>query len=260
MQARRLVQPYRKVGGDLGAGQPAACVASSGRGAQIQYALVGPDLQKLDQYTGQGACRRSSKNPSRWSTSTARYLPGRPELRLNIDRQARRRISACASRTSRRPSTPSSPGRRSRPSTPRRDQYDVVLQGAGLLPPHAGIDRVGHRADRHRRAGAAAQPGDVQRGRRARRRSIGSTGSGRSPISANPAPGRVAGRGTGGARGGVRVARHGAGLHPGDERPVARARAAPPTTSPSRSRCRSCSCTWCSRRSSSRSSTRSRSC
>jgi HAE1 family hydrophobic/amphiphilic exporter-1 len=60
-------------------------VALSGRGAAIQYALVGPDLQKLDQYT-ERARDLLSKNETLVDVDRT-YLPGRPELRLNIDRK-----------------------------------------------------------------------------------------------------------------------------------------------------------------------------
>ena len=50
VRARRLIQPYRQ-SAVISIQSAGGLVAISGRGAQIQYALVGPDLQKLDQYT-----------------------------------------------------------------------------------------------------------------------------------------------------------------------------------------------------------------
>ena len=83
-RARRLVQPYRQ-SAVISIQAAGGLVALSGRGAQIQYALVGPDLQKLDQYT-ERARQLLSKNEMLVDVDRT-YLPGRPELRLNIDRK-----------------------------------------------------------------------------------------------------------------------------------------------------------------------------
>ena len=83
-RARRLVQPYRQ-SAVISIQAAGGLVALSGRGAQIQYALVGPDLQKLDQYT-ERARQLLSKNELLVDVDRT-YLPGRPELRLNIDRK-----------------------------------------------------------------------------------------------------------------------------------------------------------------------------
>jgi HAE1 family hydrophobic/amphiphilic exporter-1 len=83
-RARRLVQPYRQ-SAVISIQAAGGLVALSGRGSQIQYALVGPDLQKLDQYT-EKARQLLSKNEGLVDVDRT-YLPGRPELRLNIDRR-----------------------------------------------------------------------------------------------------------------------------------------------------------------------------
>ena len=83
-QARRMVQPYRQ-SAVISIQAAGGLVALSGRGAQIQYALVGPDLQKLDQYT-ERARQLLSKSDALVDVDRT-YLPGRPELRLNIDRK-----------------------------------------------------------------------------------------------------------------------------------------------------------------------------
>ena len=83
-RARRLVQPYRQ-SAVISIQAAGGLVALSGRGAQIQYALVGPDMQKLDQYT-ERARQLLSKNEALVDVDRT-YLPGRPELRLNIDRK-----------------------------------------------------------------------------------------------------------------------------------------------------------------------------
>ena len=84
VRTRRIVQPYRQ-SAVISIQAAGGLVALSGRGAQIQYALVGPDLQKLDQYT-ERARQILSKNETLVDVDRT-YLPGRPELRLNIDRQ-----------------------------------------------------------------------------------------------------------------------------------------------------------------------------
>ena len=85
--ARRLVAPYRKQamisvqasqGLNIGGGR-------GGGGGGLQYALVGPDLQKLDEYT-QKALEIIQKDP-RVVDADRGYLPGRPELRISIDRK-----------------------------------------------------------------------------------------------------------------------------------------------------------------------------
>jgi hydrophobe/amphiphile efflux-1 (HAE1) family protein len=84
VQARKLIQPYRQ-SAVISIQSAGGIVALSGRGAAIQYALVGPDLQKLDQYTAK-ARDVLSKNQMLVDVDRT-YLPGRPELRLNIDRR-----------------------------------------------------------------------------------------------------------------------------------------------------------------------------
>jgi hydrophobe/amphiphile efflux-1 (HAE1) family protein len=88
--ARQLVAPYRKqavisvqspTGLNIGGGG-----GGGGRGGgNIQYALVGPDLQKLDAYTTK-ALQIMNKSPELVDADRG-YLPGRPELRIEIDRK-----------------------------------------------------------------------------------------------------------------------------------------------------------------------------
>jgi HAE1 family hydrophobic/amphiphilic exporter-1 len=84
IRARRLIQPYRQ-SAVISIQSAGGIVALSGRGAQIQYALVGPDLQKLDEYT-ERAVQLLGKSDVLVDVDRT-YLPGRPELRLNIDRK-----------------------------------------------------------------------------------------------------------------------------------------------------------------------------
>ena len=84
VRARRIIQPYRQ-SAVISIQSAGGIVALSGRGAAIQYALVGPDLQKLDEYTNR-ARNVLSKHDMLVDVDRT-YLPGRPELRLNIDRK-----------------------------------------------------------------------------------------------------------------------------------------------------------------------------
>ena len=83
-RARRVVQPYRQAA-TIGVQGSGGLAVISGRGAAIQYALVGPDLQRLDDYTTK-AVAILDKNPVIVDADRS-YLPGRPELRINVDRR-----------------------------------------------------------------------------------------------------------------------------------------------------------------------------
>jgi HAE1 family hydrophobic/amphiphilic exporter-1 len=83
-RARQLTQPYRKVARVAVQGS-SGIQGITGRGATIQYALVGPDLAKLDEYTAK-AVEVLDENPLLVDVDRS-YLPGRPELRLDIDRK-----------------------------------------------------------------------------------------------------------------------------------------------------------------------------
>ena len=84
VRARRLTQAYRQSARIAVQGSGGIQVVS-GRGAAIQYALVGPDLQRLDEYTAK-AVEILDKSPALVDVDRS-YLPGRPELRLDIDRK-----------------------------------------------------------------------------------------------------------------------------------------------------------------------------
>jgi HAE1 family hydrophobic/amphiphilic exporter-1 len=84
VRTRRLVQPYRK-SAFIGVQGSGGLTVISGRGATIQYALVGPDLKQLDAYTQQ-AVEILQKNPALVDVDRS-FLPGRPELRLTVDRK-----------------------------------------------------------------------------------------------------------------------------------------------------------------------------
>jgi len=84
IMARRMVQPYRKVA-VISVQGTGGLTFVGGRGAQIQYALTGPDLAKLDQYSAKGT-QVMDQNPILVDIDRS-FQPGLPELRLNIDRK-----------------------------------------------------------------------------------------------------------------------------------------------------------------------------
>jgi HAE1 family hydrophobic/amphiphilic exporter-1 len=84
VRARRLTQAYRESARISVQGAGGIQVVS-GRGSAIQYALVGPDLQRLDEYT-EKAVEILDKSSDLVDVDRS-YLPGRPELRLDIDRK-----------------------------------------------------------------------------------------------------------------------------------------------------------------------------
>jgi HAE1 family hydrophobic/amphiphilic exporter-1 len=83
IQTRKLTQPYRK-SAVIAIQSAGGIQALSGRGASIQYALVGPSLQKLDEYTAK-AVPLLQASPKLVDADRS-YLPGRPEIRIAVDR------------------------------------------------------------------------------------------------------------------------------------------------------------------------------
>jgi HAE1 family hydrophobic/amphiphilic exporter-1 len=81
---RRLTQPYRQSAIISVQGSSGLSFAG-GRGAAIQYALVGPDLQKLDEHTAKAMAGMESR-PELVDVDRS-YQPGLPELRIDIDRR-----------------------------------------------------------------------------------------------------------------------------------------------------------------------------
>jgi hydrophobic/amphiphilic exporter-1 (mainly G- bacteria), HAE1 family len=125
VRARRLIQPYRQ-SAVISIQSAGGLVAISGRGAQIQYALVGPDLQKLDQYT-ERARQLLSKNETLVDVDRT-YLPGRPELRLNIDRKRAGDLGVRVQDVSQTVNALVA-GQKVTTFNAASDQYDVVLRG-----------------------------------------------------------------------------------------------------------------------------------
>ncbi len=83
-RVRRMTQPYRQSAVVSVQGTSGLSFAG-GRGAAIQYALVGPDLQKLDEYTTK-AIELMDANRALVDVDRS-YQPGLPELRIDIDRK-----------------------------------------------------------------------------------------------------------------------------------------------------------------------------
>jgi len=84
---RPLVKPYRReaIVAVQGSSSSVFQRGSGPGGGGIQYALSGPDLEKLDQYTTK-AVDLIDQNPAIVDI-TRSYVPGRPELRVVIDRK-----------------------------------------------------------------------------------------------------------------------------------------------------------------------------
>jgi hydrophobic/amphiphilic exporter-1 (mainly G- bacteria), HAE1 family len=84
VRARELTAPYRRSAVISVQGTSGLSFAG-GRGSAIQYALVGPDLEKLDEYTAR-AVEIMDKSPVLVDVDRS-YEPGLPELRIDIDRK-----------------------------------------------------------------------------------------------------------------------------------------------------------------------------
>ncbi len=84
VRTRTLIAPYRQSAVISVQGMGGLSFAG-GRGSAIQYALVGPDLKKLDDYTAR-AIELMDKSPALVDVDRT-YEPGLPELRIDIDRK-----------------------------------------------------------------------------------------------------------------------------------------------------------------------------
>jgi HAE1 family hydrophobic/amphiphilic exporter-1 len=84
VRARQLTAPYRQ-SAVISVQGTSGLTFVGGRGSAIQYALVGPNLQKLDEYTAR-AVELMEKSPVLVDVDRS-YQPGLPELRIDIDRK-----------------------------------------------------------------------------------------------------------------------------------------------------------------------------
>ena len=123
-RARKLIQPYR---GEavVGVQGTSGIVGVGGRGAAIQYSLVGPDLAKLDQYTAR-ALEIIDKNPLVVDADRS-FAPGRPELRVAIDRSRAADLGVRVQEVSETVNALMA-GQRVTTFNSASDQYDVLLK------------------------------------------------------------------------------------------------------------------------------------
>ncbi|RPJ65558.1 MAG: efflux RND transporter permease subunit [Acidobacteria bacterium] len=127
VRAREMMKPYRSsaiigVQGSSGVG--------GGRGAGIQYALVGPELSKLDEYTTRGL-ELIEKSPVVVDADRG-YLPGRPELRIEIDRKRAADLGVRVEDVSQTVNALMA-GQKVTTYNAASDQYDVVLKANGAF-------------------------------------------------------------------------------------------------------------------------------
>ena len=208
-RARRLIQPYRQSAVISIQGSGGLAIVS-GRGSRASSTPWSVPTCRSSTSTRSKALDMLDKNEVLVDVDRT-YLPGRPELRLNIDRK---RAADLGDPRPGRLADRQRAGRGPEGHDLQRGLGSIRrrAQGAGLVPPHARVDRLGDRPDRQRRAGAAPQPRHVQR------RHGPVVDRSPEPAAADhdlgkPGAGPLAGGGADGARGHVRGARHGAGLH-----------------------------------------------
>jgi HAE1 family hydrophobic/amphiphilic exporter-1 len=84
-QARTLAEPYRQQATISIQGSGGGIPGVGGSGGGIDYALVGPDLARLDEYTKKAV--EALQHDPVIVDADRNYLDGLPELRLAIDRQ-----------------------------------------------------------------------------------------------------------------------------------------------------------------------------
>jgi HAE1 family hydrophobic/amphiphilic exporter-1 len=124
-KAREIIKPYRQsavfvvqISGGFGGGL-------GGGSSRVQYALVGPDLARLDEYTAKAA-DIVRKNPAVLDVDRS-YLPGKPEVRVDIDRQRAADLGIRVADVARTVNALMA-GQRVTTYNSASDQYDVVLK------------------------------------------------------------------------------------------------------------------------------------
>jgi HAE1 family hydrophobic/amphiphilic exporter-1 len=123
-QARALLAPYRnqaRISIQASSGIPGL----TGRGGGMQYAVTGPDLQRLDDYTNR-ALELMRKSPVIVDADRS-FEKGRPELRLAIDRRRAADLGVSVSTVSQTVNALMA-GQRVTTFNAANDQYDVVLK------------------------------------------------------------------------------------------------------------------------------------
>ncbi len=125
-RSRGLLAPYREAA-IISVNASSGIPGLGGRGSGIQYALVGPDLRKLDEYTQQ-ALTALEDSPVVVDASRS-FETGRPELRLSIDRKRAGDLGIPVSAVSQTVNALMA-GQRVTTFNAASDQYDVVLKAA----------------------------------------------------------------------------------------------------------------------------------
>ena len=128
-KAREIVAKYPK---DLTTSvQPVAAIGGGGmRNANVQYALSGPDLAKLDAYSAK-LLERLKADPNAVDPDRT-FLPGKPELRIDIDRQRAADLGVSVAAISETLNFMMA-GQEVTTFNAGRDQYDVVLRAQGVF-------------------------------------------------------------------------------------------------------------------------------
>ncbi len=126
-RARALMKPYRRdaIVAVQSSNSSAFGRGGGGGGGGIQYALSGPNLEKLDQYS-QKAIDIIEQNPA-IVDATRGYVPGRPELRVVIDRKRAADLGIRAEDVSQTVNALMA-GQRVTTFNAASDQYDVFLK------------------------------------------------------------------------------------------------------------------------------------
>jgi HAE1 family hydrophobic/amphiphilic exporter-1 len=125
-RARNVIAPYRK-GAIISVSSASGIPGLSGRGGGIQYAVVGPDLKKLDQYTAR-AVQELDNHPVILDANRS-FETGRPELRLTIDRKRAADLGIPVATVSETVNALMA-GQHVTTFNSANDQYDVVLKAA----------------------------------------------------------------------------------------------------------------------------------
>jgi HAE1 family hydrophobic/amphiphilic exporter-1 len=129
LQARGIVKRYPK---DLTVSvQQVAAISGGGmRNAAVQYVLGGPDLKKLDEYSAR--LLETMKSDPNLVDVDRSFLPGKPELRVEIDRQRAADLGVNVAAISQTLSFMMA-GQEVTTFAAGKDQYDVVLRAQGVF-------------------------------------------------------------------------------------------------------------------------------
>jgi HAE1 family hydrophobic/amphiphilic exporter-1 len=124
--AREIVGAYENVATSV---QPVAAIGGGGfRNAGVQYVLVGPQLEKLDEYSGK-VLEVMRQHPDVVDPDRS-LLPGKPEIRVEIDRDRAADVGVRMADVSQAVNVLMA-GQEVTTFNAGNDQYDVVLRAAG---------------------------------------------------------------------------------------------------------------------------------